>query len=204
MVTRVGKIYNTIKRIRTADILSEITIRRNTVRNEPVSTTSSRRLDVSGNLGHITRDDPWNPQPNTSKGELRFHQVNTGQKYETKGEEKYGRMSSKAHPAYGMHKMAHVLPEHALESVPKLPYVELPSDDEPILDHIARQKFIREKLSSMVSEERMVLGVGYPSGHSGIDPVIAEYNQQKTISEFWDRVNAEKAKERCILEERKR
>jgi hypothetical protein len=54
-------------------------------------------------------------------------------------------------------------------------------DPDPIGDHIERHRFVQEKLTSILGAERMNAPI-LPSGHSPIDPVIAEYNQQQALN----------------------
>ncbi|CAO2658388.1 Nn.00g061110.m01.CDS01 [Neocucurbitaria sp. VM-36] len=80
-------------------------------------------------------------------------------------------------------------------------YMSTLQDHLPSEDPAVRQQFINGKLKSILGEQCMHLGVGLPSGHSGIDPVIAEYNQQKATAELHQQIEAWKAEERRKAEE---
>lgn len=55
-------------------------------------------------------------------------------------------------------------------------------------DHVERSNCIQAGLASILGPERMRLGVGLPSGHSGIDddPILAKYNTDKRIQDTKD------------------
>ncbi|KAJ4376338.1 hypothetical protein N0V83_001621 [Neocucurbitaria cava] len=63
----------------------------------------------------------------------------------------------------------------------------------PPYSSVERQRFYHERLKA--TEGTMVPVTGWPSGHSGIDPVMAEHNQRKFVQEFHDQVWA------CQVEE---
>jgi hypothetical protein len=55
----------------------------------------------------------------------------------------------------------------------------------PIEDHEERYKHREAILTNMLGPERMKLGVGLPSGHTGIEqePTLVEYNRERRINE---------------------
>lgn len=73
----------------------------------------------------------------------------------------------------------------------------------PIEDCIERKKFIENKLTSILGPARMEFQL-QPSGHSGIDPVIAQHNQNQFRASLQDRHNAWKAEQRNLAEDRQR
>jgi len=75
------------------------------------------------------------------------------------------------------------------ENRPKTSYIEEVRYAHPASDdHVERSNRIQAGLASILGPERMGLGVGLPSGHSGIDndPILARYNADKRIQDTKD------------------
>ncbi|KAF1945133.1 hypothetical protein EJ02DRAFT_509620 [Clathrospora elynae] len=66
--------------------------------------------------------------------------------------------------------------------------------------HEERQKFIREKLTSVLSEDRIKFSLRR-SGHLGIDPAIAEHNEQMVTNSILGQRTSYLAQQRCDREE---
>ena len=66
---------------------------------------------------------------------------------------------------------------------------------EPIHDPVERKKFIDSTLTSILGPERMKVRL-LPSGHSGIDPIIAEHNNRQMADHMLAQQDAIQAEER--------
>lgn len=73
----------------------------------------------------------------------------------------------------------------------------------PIEDHAERKAFIRNKLALILGEENMDRSL-LPSGHSGIDSVIANHCRQKATQDLLDEFTAYNAEQHRIVEEQQR
>ncbi|KAF1850406.1 uncharacterized protein K460DRAFT_327236, partial [Cucurbitaria berberidis CBS 394.84] len=133
-----------------------------------------------------------------AKYEERQHLKRIAQLQEAKMRVAEARAIAKEEAAYPtFHRQCSAPPE----PVPEPTYLSTLPNHGPIYDHTARQKFIHEKLQVILGEQRMNMGVGLPSGHSGIDPAIAEYHQQKATAYLLENIDAWKSEQRHQAEE---
>ncbi|KAI8931546.1 hypothetical protein NX059_011201 [Plenodomus lindquistii] len=77
------------------------------------------------------------------------------------------------------------------------------TDPNPIADHVERKRFIDETLTSILGPERMKFQLSR-SGHSGIDPIIAQHNQKSATQDLLNKFHARRVEERQIAKERQR
>ncbi|KAH7397273.1 hypothetical protein BKA66DRAFT_566394 [Pyrenochaeta sp. MPI-SDFR-AT-0127] len=198
--------FHTIKNFRLINFLPEKKIFDASNQIPRASTTSSNRLNCIDDYECVSGHIRWETHSKASKGHYEFYEVDmeASRRVERKEQPQVAFRPLATHQnnhlgiSKSLSKAYHALIDQIEEPMPKLSYLESLPEPEPNEDHVERQKFVRDRLSSMVSEERMQLGLGYPSGHSGIDSVIAEYNQQKAISALWDKINAQEAERKEI------
>ena len=185
VLTGLGKIASSFQRTR--------------FRSSTTATTPARaHTDIDSGRGRITKQKRFS---SFDMGKREDHaRVNYEQRQHSRRAAQWEMTRSRASRANQAVKCT--LQYHDLPS--KQSYLStLPALD-PNQSYEERRRIFYEKLTSIVGEGRMKMGVGFPSGHSGIDPAIAEYHQQKAISDFWDRVDFRKAEERRLAEEQQR